>query len=142
MAKVIFKPDSVIIARLGLEPNGKVQRYFQNTCYRHMNKYVPYNDGNLRKNVDLSNPKMIVYESPYAKYQFYGKKMIMPGYNKSAFYSPEYGFWSKKNLKKELTNDDLVYHTAGTGSHWDKKMWSAEGKKVIKKVEEFIKKGG
>ena len=141
MGSVYIKPDGAIKARLGLQKNGPAQIYFQNTCYRYMDKYVPYSEGNLRKNVDLSNHEVIVYQSPYAKYQYYGKKMVMPSNGKSAFYSPDYGFWSKKGEKKVLTDEDLVYHTGGTGSHWDSKMWAAEGANVIKKVEDYIKRG-
>ena len=70
-----MQPTSVIKARLGIEPNGRVQRYFQKRCKDYMDKYVPREDGNLRKNVDLSNPNLIVYQSPYAHYMYEGKVM-------------------------------------------------------------------
>lgn len=138
MIKVTVLPHGIIKTNLQLNADGSAQRYFQNTCYEYMDKYVPLRDRSLRKNVDLSNPKLIVYESPYARYMFYGKKMIMPGYDKSAFYSPDYGFWSKKGLKKVVTEEDLVYHTPGTGSYWHEKMWTAEGKDIEKKLQQYI----
>lgn len=131
---------STIKARLGIEPNGRVQRYFQDTCYRYMDKYVPRDDGNLRRNVDLSDPTKIVYESPYAHYQYEGKLYVMDN-GKGAYYSPEYGFWSKKGVAKQPTNIDLVYHTAGTGHHWDERMKSAEMDDVINKVQKYIDRG-
>lgn len=140
--KVHLDSKNAIKTRLKINKNGAAQRYLQNEAYRFMDKYVPLKKRNLRKNVDLSNPKLIVYESPYAKYMFYGKKMVMPENGKSAFYSPSYGFWSIKGGKKVLTNIDLEYHTPGTGSYWHKKMMSAEGKKLQKKVEKFIREGG
>ena len=130
-----LKPTSVIKARLGLTPNGKVQRKFQNSCYRHMEKYVPKREGGLRREVDLSDPTMIIYEQKYAHYMYVGKKYVMDN-GKSAFYSPSYGYWSKK--PKHLTNEDLVYHTPGTGPYWDKRMVSAEMKQVVKEVQEII----
>ncbi len=136
MAKVYLQPHGVIKSKLKL--NGPAQRYFQNLCYQYMDKYVPLREGNLRKNVDLGDPNYIIYESPYARYMFYGKKMVMPDNGKSAFYSPSYGFWSKKGEKKVVTNDDLIYHTSGTGSYWHSKMWTAEGKNVEKKLQEYI----
>ena len=66
---VKMQPTSVIKANLGIEPNGRVQKFFQNTCYKHMDKYVPADQYDLRNNVDLSNPTQIVYESPYAHAQ-------------------------------------------------------------------------
>lgn len=68
---VNIKPTSVIKARLGLEPNGKVQSYFTSTCQKHMDKYVPMRLGNLRTNVDLQTDR-ITYKSPYAHAQYVG----------------------------------------------------------------------
>lgn len=127
--------------RLGLNENGIVQRKFQNECYRRMDKYVPYKEGNLRKNVDLSDSTKITYLSPYARYIYFGKKMVMSN-GKSAFYSPKYGFWSKKGEKKTLTNEDLTFHTAGTFSYWDRHMISVEKRDLIRAMNKFIKNGG
>ena len=73
---VVIKPTSVIKARLGLEPNGKVQSHFTSTCQKHMDKYVPYSgDGkgtvHLRENVELQTDK-IIYKSLYAHAQYVG----------------------------------------------------------------------
>ena len=115
---VKLKPTSEIKTRLGLNPNGKVQRFFQNTCYKHMDKYVPLGDtGNLRTIVDLSNPQYIVYESPYAEYQYYG-------------------------VRKDGTRVVKNYTTPGTGPYWDKRMVSAEMQDILKEVQDFIKRGG
>ena len=68
---VIIKPTSVIKAKLGIEPNGKVQSYFTSTCQKHMDKYVPMRLGNLRTNVGVE-PDRIIYRSPYAHAQYVG----------------------------------------------------------------------
>lgn len=140
MATVKMKPTSIIKVRLGIQRGGPVHSFLTETCYKHMDKYVPYREGNLRSIVDLQTEK-ITYESPYARYMYHGKKMVMDN-GKSAFYSPDYGFWSKKGEKKHLTNKDLVYHTPGTGPYWDKKMVSAEINDVVKEVQNFIDRGG
>ena len=36
---VKMKPVGQIKARLGIEPTGEVQKFFTNTCYKHMDKY-------------------------------------------------------------------------------------------------------
>lgn len=133
--QVKLEPTSKIKAYIGITPTGRVQKKFQNSCYRHMDKYVPYRKGSLRREVDLSDPKRIVYEVPYALYMYKGKKMVMDN-GKSAYYSPTYGYWSKK--PKHATNVDLVYHTPGTGPYWDERMKSAEIDEVIREVQEFI----
>ena len=106
---VKMQPTSVIKARLGIEPNGRVQRFFTNTCYKHMDKYVPKREGNLRINVDIQ-PNMIVYESPYAHAQYVG------------------------HTKGPVEN----YTTPGTGPYWDRRMWSAEKQDVVREVQDYI----
>lgn len=131
-----------IMVDLGFCPSGKMQKFIANTCYKHMDKYVPYYESNLRKNVSMSlDGTSITYESPYAQYQYYGKLMVMKN-GKGAYYSPTYGFWSDKGEKKYLTNIDLQYHTAGTGPYWDKRMITAEGDKVIQEIQDELRRIG
>ena len=109
---VELQPVGVIKAKLGIEPNGKVQKFFTETCYKHMDKYVPMDLGNLRTNVDVEN-SMIIYESPYAGYQYYGQR-------------------------KDGTHKVTHYSTAGTGPYWDRRMVSAEMKDVVKEVQDYV----
>lgn len=111
-----MKPTGVIVARLGLEPNGKVQKFFTNTCYRHMDKYVPRNEGNLRTIVDIRSDT-ITYEMPYAKYQYYG-------------------------VRNDGSRPVQNYTTPGTGPYWDKRMVSAEMQDVVREVQNYINRGG
>ena len=113
---VKLKPTSVIVARLGLEPNGRVQEFFTNTCYKHMDKYVPMDNGDLRTNVDIQ-PDSITYESPYARYQYYG-------------------------MRDDGTHQVQNYTTPGTGTYWDKRMVSAEMQDVVKEVQNYVNRGG
>lgn len=137
---VKMQPTSSIKVHLGIDPNGRVQRKFQALCYRYMDKYVPRRDGNLRKNVDLSDPTKIVYNSPYAHYQYEGKLYVMDN-GKGAYYSPKYGFWSDKGMPKHDSGRLLNYHTAGTGPQWDKRMVSAEINDLVKDLQAYIDRG-
>ena len=67
-----LKPISEIKADLGIEPNGRVQKFFTNTCKNHMDKYVPKDTGILRENVVIENDS-ITYQSPYAHAQYIGE---------------------------------------------------------------------
>ena len=68
----MLKPISEIKVDLGINPNGRVQRFLVDTCYRHMDKYVPLGEtGNLRDNV-TKGINYITYESPYAHAQYVG----------------------------------------------------------------------
>ena len=109
---VKLKPIGQIKTSLGIEPNGRVQKYFTNTCYRYMDKYVPMDEGNLRTNVDIQADS-ITYESPYASYQYRGER--------------EDG---SHKVKK--------YTTPGTGTYWDRKMVSAEMQDVVDEVQKYV----
>lgn len=113
-----MQPTSVIKARLGIEPNGRVQKFFTNTCYKHMDKYIPMSDleskGDLRTIVDIQSDS-ITYESPYARYQYYG-------------------------MRDDGTHIVKNYTTPGTGPYWDKRMVSAEMQDVVKEVQDYIRR--
>ena len=105
----ILQPTSKIKAKLGLQPDGRVQKFFTNTCYKHMDKYVPMDEGNLRTIVDIE-PTFIIYESPYAHAQYVGF----------------------------TTGPVRHYTTPGTGPYWDKRMVSAEMEEVVKEVQNYV----
>ena len=113
---VKIQPTSVIKANLGIEPNGKVQKFFTNTCYRYMDKYVPKDNGILRENVTIDS-NSITYEQEYASYQYYGER---------------------KDGSHKVSN----YTTPGTGPYWDKRMVSADMQNVVAEVQDFIDRGG
>ena len=108
----MLKPISQIKADLGIDANGKVQKFFTDTCAKHMDKYVPMDTGMLRTNISKTS-KNITYEMPYAHAQYIG------------------------HTKGEVKN----YTTPGTGSYWDKRMVSAEMQDVIKEVQEYVNRG-
>lgn len=114
---VKLKPTSVIKARLGIQPNGPVQKYFQEKCYQYMDKYIPMRDGHLRyENVDMSDPNYIIYNQNYAHYQYDG-------------------------VRQDGTHIVQNYTTAGTGPRWDKEMVSAEIDDLVSDVQDFINRG-
>ena len=102
--------------RLKIDDNGPAQAFLTETCYKHMDKYVPRRDDNLRTIVSLTT-NTITYENNYASYQYYGRR-------------------------KDKTHKVKNYTTPGTGPRWDRRMLSAEKKDVIKEVKNFIKNGG
>jgi len=139
--KVEIKPISTIKARIGIQEGGPAHAFFTNSCYRHMGQFVPGGeDGMLNQNVDLQIDS-ITYKSPYAHYQYIGKLYVDSKYEKGAFYSEDYGFWSRPGITKVPTNKDLEYHTPGTGNYWDKKMWSSKSKEVVKEVQAYVDRG-
>lgn len=102
--------------KLKINDNGPAQAFLTQTCYKHMDKYVPKDEGNLRTNVSITT-NSITYESPYASYQYYG-------------------------IREDKTHKVRKYTTPGSGPKWDKRMLSAEKREVIREVKNFIKNGG
>ena len=136
----ILKPISTIEVRLGIDPNGKVQRFFTETCYKYMDKYVPMETGDLRSNVVLTT-KSIRYKSPYAHYMYEGKVMgpNIPIMEKGV--DRPVGYYSPKNKPKRYTGADIHYHTSGTGPYWDERMKSADMGQVVKEVQNYVNRG-
>lgn len=123
---VNMKPTSVIKARLGIDPNGKVQAFFTDACAKAMDRYVPFDTGTLAETVVLQNGDInrvnvttdtITYDQNYAKVVYYG---IRNG--------------------KEITihTDKHSYAT----KYWDKAMWTAKGQDIVKQVQDYINRGG
>lgn len=108
-----MKPIGVIKADLGINAGGRVQQFLTDTCAKHMDKYVPRDEGNLRDNISKTT-NSITYESPYAHAQYIGVVHGSPVRN---------------------------YTTPGTGPYWDKKMVSAEMEVVVKEVQEYVNRG-
>lgn len=109
---VKLKPTSVIKARLGLEPNGRVQKFFTHSCRLHMNKYLPFDTGTLATTVD-EQPNAVIYEQPYAKVVYYGVR-------------------DGKELNYQTDKHPLA------GPYWDKRMVSAEMQDVLLEVQKYV----
>ena len=111
-----MRPVSEIVLNLGLNSNGKVQKYFANRCKERMNaRYVPEDTGTLINTSYVDTECNIHYSQPYAFYQYYGMRQ-----DGSHVVNPE------------------NYTKAGTGTYWDKRMWSAEKQQVIADVQNYI----
>lgn len=101
--------------KLKINDNGPAQALLTETCYKAMDEFVPRDNGDLRTIVDIRT-NSITYESPYASYQYYGRR---------------------KDGSHKVRN----YTTPGTGPYWDKRMKSAKLDKVIKVVQDRINGG-
>ena len=122
---VTIKPISQIKVRLGIEPNGRVQKFFTQTCAIHMDKYVPFDEGTLATRVIANGqptnnvqPSWIIYDVPYARYQYRGMR-------------------EDGTHKINEANRNRTYHPLAT-SYWDKHMVSAEMKDVVKEVQDYV----
>ena len=126
----------------------KAKLFLANEARRLMTPYVPADLLILSQVVETYSTQeggVIEYFEPYAHYQYEGKQYVDPSTGKSAFFSPDFGFWSKKGVTKKKTDKDLKYskfrHPLAT-SHWDKAMITARKNDLTSSLEEYLKGGG
>lgn len=133
-----LKPTSVIKARLGLNKDGQVQTFFTSECAKAMDKYVPYDEGMLASYRIEGN--LIIYEQQYARYMYNGKVMgpNIPIKENGMIV----GWFSRK--PKYYTGKDIDYSNSiakghkFAGPYWDKRMWTAEGEDIIKRIQDKL----
>ena len=81
-----------------------IQKFVDSECIRLMVPYTPMKNGILMKVAVLGTKigsGQIYYNSPYARYQYYGRLMVS---------SITGSAWAKKGESKVLTDKDLVYN--------------------------------
>ena len=116
-----LKPDTVIISELGIQQNGPIHLYFTKRCADYMDKYVPYDEGDLSR-YKIPQPDTILYEQHYAEYQWRGERI-------------------DGTYKINEANRNRSMHPDAT-SHWEEKMWTLHKDDILKEVAEEMKKRG
>ncbi len=125
--KVVTNLDDVgtMLKKRGLEPNGRVQLLFTSRCAAEMDPYIPMQQGILKNTRQIGTDK-VTFNSPYAKFQYYGKVMI--GVKSRSAYAD-------KGELKVVTDRDLKYNGAPKrGKLWDKRMWADKKNKILSDV--------
>lgn len=125
---VDIEPTDRIIKKLNLEPSGKLHSFFTATCALRMDKYVPFDEGNLAGTVVESGhvtnnvtEDSIIYDQEYATYQYMGER---------------------QDGSHKIVNRNYDMHDKAT-SYWDEHMWTAEKHDIEKEVaDEYKRLGG
>lgn len=122
--KLNLKPLQEILAKRGLEERGKVQQFVGDEVLRKCDPYVPFQSGILKNTAQVLNGgKQVRWNSPYAKFLYYGKVMV--GVNSN---SP----WARKGERKVVTGKNLTYSGAPKrGSMWFERMKAQHGQEII-----------
>lgn len=92
------------LANRGLEAQGRAQKFLDNEVLKTSEPYIPMDTGALKQsgiNGTVVGSGKLVYNSPYARYQYYGKLMV-------------------GKAPKTLTNTPLNYHSGDSkrGAFW------------------------
>lgn len=142
-ATLEMKAVNEIIRSKGLDKAGDVQQFHTANVLRRIKRYMPFVTGATYKitavQTVISKPE-IVTDTPYAKYLFYGKKMIDPQINASGFLTPE-GWRSRKGSVKVLTGENLNYNRTknpAAGPRWDRSLSAAEGEAMAADLQRYI----
>lgn len=122
-----------ILARRGLEARGQAQRYVDSEVLRQSAPYMPHQSGMLRDSgihgTDIGSGK-VVWNSPYAKFLYYGKVMI--GIES---HSP----WAKSGERKVTTSRNLTYHGAPKrGAFWFERMKASHLTEILRGVARLV----
>lgn len=125
-----IKLDSAgkIEKRLGIDIGGKATTFLRDEVARLCDPYVPMDRGILKNTKTYPNSHSIKYVQPYAHYMYKGK--VAMGSSKPA------------GVKRSISNKPIKYQGAPKrGAEWEKRMMSDNKEKVIKDVQNHIKRG-
>ena len=101
--------------------------------------------GTLIRETDILNQstrgEVYLYppDSDYGHYQYEGIKYVDPDYGVGAFYSPDYGYWSRPGIEKVPSNEPLFYGRESAEAHWDEVAYRDCSKKWVKVAKQAVK---
>lgn len=119
-------PTAKILKSRGLGSDTGARKHLASEVKRLCDPYVPMQQGTLKNTLTqvAADGSHVLYEGPYAHYQYYGK--VMAG-----------------RAPKHYTADDLTYHGAPMrGPQWDKRMLADKSKDLENSLDAYIKKRG
>lgn len=112
--------------------------------WQDVQKYMPVDSGNLKSETNMLNAnvrgKVYLYppNSDYGHYQYEGILYVDPIYNKGAFFSPDYGFWSRKGVKKVPSNRKLTYSQPNATARWGETAINNHGQQWVEVVKRAL----
>ncbi len=123
----------------------RAQDMIDEQVWSDIQRYMPHDTGNLIEQTNMYNQvvrgEVYLYppELDYGHYQYEGMLYVDPKYDKGAFYSPEYGFWSRPGVDKVKSDRPLFYSNPDAEGHWDeiayknhKQQWVKVGKRALR----------
>ena len=120
----------------------KGQAFVDSECVRYMRQYTPMRTGALMRSATLGTrigSGHIVYNSPYARYQYYG---IVYGPNIPIYVNGELeGFFSRRGVKKRSTGRRMQYSKARRPQAqrlWFEVMKKKHGAVILRGLAELI----
>jgi len=144
-AKLEIPNIDEMIKDCGLNERGKAQRYIDKFILDETEPYVPGRHINEAGAISTDiGSGQVIWDSPDAQYLYEEKLMVDPITLKGAFFSPDYGFWSRPNTEKILSPSGrkLEYHGGGKrGGKWVDRMLEDNMDELIDGVQKIVNGG-
>ena len=148
-AQLELNSIDTMIKDLNLEEGGSVQYFLTNEVWRLSDDYVPFDSGMLKNNSSMNlKGTQIIYNSPYARYEWYGMLMVDPDYLVGGFpltkNGIQVGFFSRPGVPKILDPSGRALNNFNgiRGPYWTSRMWADRQKEIEIAVQKFIERGG
>lgn len=139
-------PDK-IMREHGLNEGGRLQVAATVSVMRHMARYMPFLTGesiHLMQIQTIPKTGKIVLREPQARYLYYGKVMVNEKTGRGPAHIDGIGYRYRKGTKLKASERNITYTTtknANAGAYWDRRMWAAEGAKIVAELERMMKNG-
>ena len=107
-------------------------------------KYMPVDTGLLKSETNVINinerGRVFLYppNSEYGHYQHEGIVYVDPVYQKGAFYSAEYGFWSRPGVTKVPSDRRLTYSQPNATAKWGETAYRNHHKEWLALVKRIL----
>lgn len=143
--RVDMKPVKQIMARLGIDARGDVQRFHTANVRRRIQKYMPYRTGATIHLMIAQSPvetPMLHVNVPYARMLYYGKVMVDPETGIAGFLTPN-GWRSRRGVAKVVSSRDIQYDKTKNpkaGPFWDRRLSAAEGRQMAAELQEYVRR--
>ena len=100
---------------LGVDKDGRVQKYVTESVFKRLKPYIPKRSGVLRSNARIASNTKITVSGVYARAQFFGV------------------------TKSGKPFDYGILGGAKAGSHWDRRLVADEGKQIVAAANKFVR---
>ena len=143
--RVDMKPVKQIMARLGIDARGDVQRFHTANVLRRIQKYMPYRTGATIHLMMIQSPvssPLIRVNTPYARMLYYGKVMVDPVTHAAGFLT-ENGWRSRRGVPKVVSNRDIQYDKSKNpraGPFWDRRLVASEGAQLAAELYAYVRR--
>ena len=132
--KLELKKVKTLYKELGLEEQGKVQKFLDKTVGDNLQKYVSHNSGTQEKSIPIASnygSGKVIINVPYARFQAEGKVMVGIKSRKA---------WAKLGERKVVINKNLKYHGGALrGAHPFERMKADKRDSILNQTAKYAR---